>query len=437
MLQAIARLARRWKSGGRDRPVVSVIVSTINWSAALRCALTSIRLQTFRDFEVLIVGDVCTDDSAEIVASFGDRRFRWHNLDVNHGGQSGPNNHGLRAARGDWVAYLGHDDIWHPDHLASLLRAAEREGVSASVATVLLYGPQSSGIMGIGGAVPLATVPEFFWVPPSGWMHRRDLVDRVGLWKDRTSIALPADVEFFRRVRQETAVAPTNECTVFKFDASARRDSYVHRDVSQQEEMLRKIADGGDFRSREMQKAFQAFSRGLLIHLETPMRTDRAPGEISNANLRFRGLRPWFGADQFLDAGVPHEFTMDREFGGHEWHALERHPVLGTFRWSGPSSISSIDLPIRPTIPLRVCVKLMTPARPDELLVSVGGQIVRTELKNNHDGTSDLIFSTVRSEADHLRITFETPLFRPIEIGINKDRRLLGIAVGSVQISPE
>jgi len=439
MLKAIAHLTRTWKSGETDRPSVSIIVSTINWSAALRCALTSIEQQTFQDFEVLIVGDACTDDSAEVVASFQDRRFRWHNLGVNHGSQSGPNNYGLQAARGDWVAYLGHDDIWHPDHLSSLLRVVERQKVAAAVATVLFYGSEASGIMAVGGAVALQTVPELFWVPPSGWLHRRSLIDRVGLWKERSSISLPVDVDFFHRVRQETAVAPSNECTVFKFDASARRDAYVHRDVSQQEEMLRKIAGGGDFRSQEMQKALQAFSRGLLLHLETPMHTDRLPGEISNASLRFRGLRPWFSAYEMVDASIPHRFTMDRETGGHEWHALESHPVLGTFRWSGPSSICSIDLPIKPAKPLQICVKLLTPseAQSAQLVVSVDGRTVRTKMTKNSDGTSDLVFSTEGSQVDHLRITFRTALFRPIEAGQNSDRRVLGIAIGSVHTKPE
>src|SRR5581483_3163283 len=98
-------------------PAVSIVVATYNWSSALRCALRSIQLQSVRDFEVLVVGDGCTDDSETVVRSFEDPRFRWANLPRNHGGQYAPNNHGLDLARADWVAYLGHDDIWHPRHL--------------------------------------------------------------------------------------------------------------------------------------------------------------------------------------------------------------------------------------------------------------------------------------------------------------------------------
>src|SRR6185437_3443038 len=79
----------------KSRPTVSVILSTYNWSSALACALRSVQLQSFADYEVLVVGDGCTDDSEAVVASFGDMRFKWHNLERHSGSQSGPNNYGL------------------------------------------------------------------------------------------------------------------------------------------------------------------------------------------------------------------------------------------------------------------------------------------------------------------------------------------------------
>ena len=64
-----------------------------------------------------MVGDACADDSEQVVAAFGDPRIRWHNLPENCGNQYGPNNAGIAMARGRHIAYLGHDDIWLPDHL--------------------------------------------------------------------------------------------------------------------------------------------------------------------------------------------------------------------------------------------------------------------------------------------------------------------------------
>ena len=95
-------------------PSVSVITATYNWSSVLRYAIQSVLWQSLQDFEMLIIGDGCTDDSAEVVASFHDERLLWHNLPHNSGSQSVPNNLGLEMARAPFVAYLGHDDLWSP-----------------------------------------------------------------------------------------------------------------------------------------------------------------------------------------------------------------------------------------------------------------------------------------------------------------------------------
>mgnify|MGYP003477863702 CR=1 FL=1 len=88
-------------------PRVSVIIATYNRSDVLRCAIRSVLAQSFGDFELLVVGDGCTDDSAAVVAGFADERVRWDNLEQNAGSQSAPNNRGLALARGRYVAFTG------------------------------------------------------------------------------------------------------------------------------------------------------------------------------------------------------------------------------------------------------------------------------------------------------------------------------------------
>jgi glycosyltransferase involved in cell wall biosynthesis len=80
-------------------------------SGTLKFPLQSLLGQEFRDFEARVVGDGCTDESEEVVASFGDRHLHWTNLCQNSGSQAAPNNEGLRRARGRYIAYLGHDDL--------------------------------------------------------------------------------------------------------------------------------------------------------------------------------------------------------------------------------------------------------------------------------------------------------------------------------------
>ena len=125
-----------------SKPAITVAIATYNWSRALRCAISSVLLQTMQDFEILIVGDGCTDDSAAVVAEFDDPRLRWHNFDQNHGGQWAANNFANENAAADWIAYLGHDDIWYPTHLEAILRTARETSAKVITSVAILYGPR-------------------------------------------------------------------------------------------------------------------------------------------------------------------------------------------------------------------------------------------------------------------------------------------------------
>lgn len=101
-------------------PRVTVIIATYNWSSVLQHSIGSVLRQTFTDFELLVGGDGCTDDSEAVVAAINDRRVRWINLPSNTRHQSGPNNEGLRQARGEIVQEIPY--TWIPKGAAMLRR---------------------------------------------------------------------------------------------------------------------------------------------------------------------------------------------------------------------------------------------------------------------------------------------------------------------------
>ena len=55
-------------------PKVTVIIPTYNWSSVLHYAVASVLRQTYTDFELIVSGDGCTDDSEEVVTAFDDPR---------------------------------------------------------------------------------------------------------------------------------------------------------------------------------------------------------------------------------------------------------------------------------------------------------------------------------------------------------------------------
>jgi len=82
-------------------PRVSVIIATYNRSDVLRCAVATVQFQTLADWELIVVGDECTDETASVMREFKDPRIRFVNIPENLGEQSGPANRGFEIAQGD------------------------------------------------------------------------------------------------------------------------------------------------------------------------------------------------------------------------------------------------------------------------------------------------------------------------------------------------
>lgn len=93
-------------------PSVSVIVPAYNCASYLPRAIESVLAQSFTDFELLVVDDGSTDDTANVVDRYSaDRRVRF----VRHAENTGPSaarNRGIRRSSGDLVAFLDADDDW-------------------------------------------------------------------------------------------------------------------------------------------------------------------------------------------------------------------------------------------------------------------------------------------------------------------------------------
>ena len=95
--------------------LVSVVMPSYNTARYIADSIRSVLLQSYESWELLIVDDGSEDDTAEIVGSFADPRIRY--IQMEHGGAALARNRALREARGEWIAFLDSDDLWHPDKL--------------------------------------------------------------------------------------------------------------------------------------------------------------------------------------------------------------------------------------------------------------------------------------------------------------------------------
>jgi glycosyltransferase involved in cell wall biosynthesis len=96
-------------------PQVSVIIPTYNRADLVQQALASVKAQTYRDFEIVVVDDGGTDGAFEALAACREIRVLRH---AGRRGVSAARNTGIIAARGKWLAFLDSDDLWLPDKLA-------------------------------------------------------------------------------------------------------------------------------------------------------------------------------------------------------------------------------------------------------------------------------------------------------------------------------
>ena len=117
----------------KDGPLVSVVIRTMNRPEALREALQSVRQQTYRNVEAVVVEDGPADSETMIRTEFADLNVNYIALGENQG-RCAAGNVGLANAKGKYLNFLDDDDVLYPRHVETLAGFLEREQASAAYA---------------------------------------------------------------------------------------------------------------------------------------------------------------------------------------------------------------------------------------------------------------------------------------------------------------
>lgn len=101
----------------------SIVIPLYNKAQSVLHTLRCVEAQTYTNYEVVIVNDGSTDDSANIVSEWLDQNHAhsdtWRLIDKPNGGVSSARNRGVREAQYDYIAFLDADDYWEPAYLAT------------------------------------------------------------------------------------------------------------------------------------------------------------------------------------------------------------------------------------------------------------------------------------------------------------------------------
>lgn len=225
-------------------PLVSIVTATYNRAEVLRFTIEALRASTVTDWELIVVGDACTDHTEKVVASFGDLRIAFVNLAVNAGEQSVPNNEGARRATGRYLAFLNHDDLWVRRHLELALDHLRRE--AADFVSTLTIAIQPDGEPILNGSLGPGYAPCFA-APASSWVMERALFEAAGPWvKAQDTYLAPSQEWLYRAWREGRQLTSLHRPTVLAIQSGNRPGSYAEGAVNENADWARRLRDDPD-----------------------------------------------------------------------------------------------------------------------------------------------------------------------------------------------
>src|SRR5208283_1606227 len=166
----------------------SIIVPAFNAEKYIGKTLASVRSQSYQNWEVIVADDCSTDSTSRIVSEF--TRSTSHNVRLfqhaRNGGVSTARNTAMKAAKGEYIAFLDADDIWMPEHLDSLGSVLNSGRADLAYSDGCVFRETPSGDFEL---LPIDTIEvtnpprDLFrrnFINPSGAAITRRLMEKVG-----------------------------------------------------------------------------------------------------------------------------------------------------------------------------------------------------------------------------------------------------------------
>ena len=173
-------------------PLISVVTPCYNSSAYIAQTIESVLSQSYTDWEMIIVDDHSTDQSAAIVKSYSDKddRIVLLSTDRNTGSPAIPRNIGIENSKGKYIALLDADDIWYPNKLAEQIALMESKPCRITY---------TNGVMMNEGGTVIRRMKKAEWVDYRRTLKRNELsCSSVMLEK-----ALLGDLRFENRPKED------------------------------------------------------------------------------------------------------------------------------------------------------------------------------------------------------------------------------------------
>jgi teichuronic acid biosynthesis glycosyltransferase TuaG len=197
-----------------SRPLVSVVIPAYNSARYIAESIRSVQEQIYSNWELVVVDDGSTDETAGIVRDFSRTDARVKYVFQENGGQASARNTGIRDSRGDLIAFLDSDDLWFPEKLE--LQTAKLEEAGADVVfsdVVILYegGEEENVFFKIPfgrrvGAEMFGLLLETNGIPMASVLARRESLEIAGLFDEDRKYQNCEDYELWIKLARKGAV---------------------------------------------------------------------------------------------------------------------------------------------------------------------------------------------------------------------------------------
>ncbi|MDP2493671.1 glycosyltransferase family A protein [Shimia thalassica] len=232
---------------------VTVVVATYNRATVLSRTLRTLIAQSLQDWQAVVVGDACSDNTQDVIAALDDKRIQFVNLPERFGEQAGPNSVGMALASTPYVAFLNHDDYWLTNHLElalSSLEQGEADMYWAQAAFFTNRGQWKDRVLFCEVSKPdrsfhdLLAQKFFVAEPLSSWVSTKEALNRLGPMQLASETVLAPIVDYcMRAARLGLTVVNGQETTVLK-DLVLYPSPAYENPADYAEEWVRSFEDG-------------------------------------------------------------------------------------------------------------------------------------------------------------------------------------------------
>ncbi len=196
-------------------PTVSVIIPTYNRADIIGEAIRSVQVQTFENWEIIVVDDASKDDTDRVVTSIDDARVRYIKHECNRGG-SAARNTGIKHSSGEYLAFLDSDDLWFPKKLENQLKVFWNSSSNVGLVytgTIIKEGCRKLKPYAEGWITNDLLVKNVVGGCSVG-MIKKEVISTVGLFDE--SLPSSQDKDFWLRISKEYRFKYVDDCMVLK-----------------------------------------------------------------------------------------------------------------------------------------------------------------------------------------------------------------------------